>query len=151
MKEELWDIYDEEKQLTGRTMRRNDWNMKPGDYHLTVLAVIEKQQEEGAAPRFLITRRVLTKSWAPGHWEVPGGGVMAGETSLDAVCREIRAAVRERFDARTARAVTIQYGGSMNPGNAAELLSQPDVDGGLIGGASLDPAKFCEIVEAAKL
>ena len=37
MKDELWDIYDENKKLTGRTMKRNDWNMKPGDYHLTVL------------------------------------------------------------------------------------------------------------------
>ena len=47
--------------------------------------------------------------------------------------------------------MTVQYGGSMNPANAAELLAQPDVDGGLIGGASLDPEKFCKIVKAAKL
>jgi triosephosphate isomerase len=47
--------------------------------------------------------------------------------------------------------VTVQYGGSMNPANAAELLAQPDVDGGLIGGASLDPKKFYQIVEAAKI
>ena len=83
-------------------------------------------------------------------WAI-GTGRTATPQQAQEMCREIRAAVRERFDARTARAVTIQYGGSMNPGNAAELLSQPDVDGGLIGGASLDPAKFCEIVEAAKL
>ena len=83
-------------------------------------------------------------------WAI-GTGRTATPAQAQEMCREIRAAVRERFDARTARAVTIQYGGSMNPGNAAELLSQPDVDGGLIGGASLDPAKFCEIVEAAKL
>ena len=67
------------------------------------------------------------------------------------MCREIRGAIREKYDARTARAVTVQYGGSMNPANAAELLAQPDVDGGLIGGASLDPGKFYQIVEAAKL
>ncbi len=106
MKDELWDIYDENRQLTGRTMKRNDWNMKAGDYHLTVLAVIEQVSGDaskaggasetgnapgtaGGPPRFLITRRVLTKSWAPGHWEVPGGGVMAGETSFEAVCREV--------------------------------------------------------------
>ena len=58
MKDELWDIYDEKKQLTGRTMRRNDWNMKPGDYHLTVLGVV--RHEDG---RYLITKRVITKSW----------------------------------------------------------------------------------------
>ena len=48
-----------------------------------------------------------------------------------------------------ARSVTIQYGGSMNPKNAAELLAQPDVDGGLIGGASLKPADFVQIINSA--
>lgn len=81
---EYWDIYDADKQKTGRTMRRNDWNMKPGDYHLSVLGVIVRPDG-----RFLITRRVDTKSWAPGWWEVSGGGVRAGETSRDAVVREL--------------------------------------------------------------
>lgn len=85
MKDELWDIYDENKRLTGRTMRRNDWNMEPGDYHLTVLAVI--RHTDG---RYLITKRVMTKSWAAGWWEVSGGGVMAGEDSRTAVLREVR-------------------------------------------------------------
>lgn len=85
MKDELWDIYDENKALTGRTMRRNDWNMKPGDYHLTVLGVI--RHTDG---RYLITKRVMTKGWAPGWWEVSGGGVMAGEDSYTAVLREVR-------------------------------------------------------------
>lgn len=83
--DELWDIYDENKQPTGRTMRRNDWNMKPGDYHLTVLAIL-KRKSDG---RYLITQRAADKSWAPLQWEVSGGGVMAGETSFDAVCREV--------------------------------------------------------------
>ena len=83
-------------------------------------------------------------------WAI-GMGRTASPAQAQEMCREIRAALRELFDARTARAVTVQYGGSMNPANAAELLAQPDVDGGLIGGASLDPVKFCEIVEAAKL
>jgi len=82
---ELWDIYDSNKQLTGRTMQRNDWHMKPGEYHLTVLGVIRRP--DGT---FLITRRVLTKAWAAGWWEVSGGGVQAGETSFEAVCREVR-------------------------------------------------------------
>ena len=82
---ELWDIYDENKQLTGRTMKRNDWNMKPGEFHLTVLGVIHRPDG-----KFLITQRVMTKSWAPGWWEVSGGGVMAGETSEQAIQREIR-------------------------------------------------------------
>ena len=41
---ELWDIYDENKERTGRTMKHNDWNMKPGDYHLTVLGVLQNRE-----------------------------------------------------------------------------------------------------------
>ncbi len=81
---EFWDIYDSNKQKTGRTMKRNDWCLKDGEYHLTVLGVIVRPDG-----RFLITQRVMTKSWAPGWWEVSGGGVMAGEESQDAVKREI--------------------------------------------------------------
>ena len=61
----------------------------------------------------------------------------------------IRTTVRHLYGARIARSITIQYGGSMKPGNAAELLAQPDIDGGLIGGASLKPADFVEIINAA--
>ncbi len=85
MEDELWDIYDGNKRPTGRTMRRNDWNMRPGDYHLTVLAVV--RHPDG---RFLITKRAMTKSWAPGCWETPGGGVLSGEDSGSAVLRELR-------------------------------------------------------------
>ena len=83
-------------------------------------------------------------------WAI-GTGRTAAPAQAQDMCREIRAAIRECYDARTARAVTVQYGGSMNPSNASELLAQPDVDGGLIGGASLDPNKFYQIVKAAKL
>jgi 8-oxo-dGTP pyrophosphatase MutT (NUDIX family) len=82
---EMWDIYDENKKPTGRTMKRNDWNLKEGEYHLTVLGVVA--HKDG---RFLITKRVMTKAWAAGHWEVSGGAVQAGESSLDAVYREVR-------------------------------------------------------------
>lgn len=81
---EYWDIYDSNKQKTGRTMKRNDWCLKDDEYHLTVLGVVAKPDG-----RFLITKRVMTKSWAPGWWEVSGGGVMAGEESIDAVKREV--------------------------------------------------------------
>lgn len=81
---EYWDIYDSDKQPTGRTMLRNDWTMEPGDYHLTVLGVIRRSDG-----KFLITQRVMTKSWAAGWWEVSGGGVQAGETSEEAVRREV--------------------------------------------------------------
>lgn len=82
---ELWDIYDKNKQKTGRTMKKNDWRLKEGEYHLTVLGVL--QARDG---RYLITQRVMSKTWAPGWWEVSGGGVQAGEESLEAVLREIR-------------------------------------------------------------
>lgn len=82
---ELWDIYDVNKQRTGRTMKRNDWTMKPGDYHLSVLVIIRRPDG-----RFLITQRVMTKAWAPGWWEVSGGAAQAGEESFEAVCREIK-------------------------------------------------------------
>lgn len=81
---ELWDIYDENRQRTGRTMQRNDWHMQPGEYHLTVLGIV--RNVDG---RFLITRRVMTKAWAPSWWEVSGGAAQAGEDSADAVKREI--------------------------------------------------------------
>ena len=82
---ELWDIYDANNQPTGRTMRRNDWHMKPGEFHLTVLGVIARP--DGT---FLITKRVMTKAWAPGWWEVSGGAAQAGESSWEAVRREVR-------------------------------------------------------------
>ncbi len=81
---EFWDIYDCNKKKTGRTMKRNDWILKDGEYHLTVLGVIMRSDK-----KFLITQRVMTKAWAPGWWEVSGGAAMAGEESEDAVKREI--------------------------------------------------------------
>ena len=82
---EYWDIYDENKQPTGRTMKRNDWCLKDGEYHLTVLGVVARQ--DGT---FLITKRVMTKAWAPGWWEVSGGAAQAGEDSYEAVLREVK-------------------------------------------------------------
>lgn len=61
----------------------------------------------------------------------------------------IRSVVAKLYDEETAQAVTIQYGGSMNPKNADELLAQEDVDGGLIGGAALKSDDFTQIVKAA--
>ena len=55
---EFWDIYNEKKEKTGRTMKRNDWNMKPDEFHLTVLGVL--QRPDG---RYLITRRRMDKEW----------------------------------------------------------------------------------------
>lgn len=73
---EMWDIYDANKEKTGRLMKKNDWQLKDGEYHLTVLGVIERPDG-----KFLITQRVMTKAWAPGWWEVSGGAAQAGEES----------------------------------------------------------------------
>ena len=81
-------------------------------------------------------------------WAI-GTGKTATAAEAQEVCEGIRAIVRKLYGARVARAVTIQYGGSMNAKNAAELLSQPDIDGGLIGGASLKADQFMEIINAA--
>ena len=81
-------------------------------------------------------------------WAI-GTGRTATAEQANEVCNAIRATIRHLYGARVARSVTIQYGGSMNPGNAVELLAQPDVDGGLIGGAALKPDQFVEIINAA--
>ena len=81
-------------------------------------------------------------------WAI-GTGKTATAEQAGEVCESIRAVIRKLYGARVARSVTIQYGGSMNAKNAYELLAQPDVDGGLIGGASLKAPDFVQIVNAA--
>ena len=81
-------------------------------------------------------------------WAIGTGKTATAEQAAE-VCESIRVVIRKLYGARVARAVTIQYGGSMNAKNAAELLAQPDIDGGLIGGASLKPADFTTIINAA--
>ena len=81
-------------------------------------------------------------------WAIGTGKTATAEQAAE-VCTSIRTTVRHLYGARIARSITIQYGGSMKPGNAAELLAQPDIDGGLIGGAALKPADFVEIINAA--
>lgn len=83
-------------------------------------------------------------------WAI-GTGKTATAQQANEVCAAIRSTVAGLYGKGTADALTVQYGGSMNPKNAAELLAQPDVDGGLIGGASLRPADFAAIVKAASV
>lgn len=77
-------------------------------------------------------------------WAI-GTGKTATTEQAQEVCKAIRDCIAEVYDAATAEAVRIQYGGSVNAGNAAELFAQPDIDGGLVGGASLK-ADFGKIV-----
>ena len=82
-------------------------------------------------------------------WAI-GTGKTATAEQANEVCHTIREVIADLYGKDAADAFTIQYGGSMNAGNAAELLAQPDVDGGLIGGASLKPQDFATIVAAAQ-
>ena len=77
-------------------------------------------------------------------WAI-GTGKTATSDQAEEICAAIRECIAEVYDDATAAAIRIQYGGSMNAGNAAELLAKPDIDGGLVGGASLK-AEFGKIV-----
>ena len=81
-------------------------------------------------------------------WAI-GTGVTATADQADEGNGFVRAAVAEAYGSDAAESITVQYGGSMNDGNASELLSKVNVDGGLIGGASLKTDKFTAIVKAA--
>ena len=82
-------------------------------------------------------------------WAI-GTGKTATAQQAEEVCAYIRSLLGKMFDEATAQAVTIQYGGSMNAKNAAELLAMENIDGGLIGGASLKADDFATIVSCVK-
>lgn len=82
-------------------------------------------------------------------WAI-GTGKTATADQAEEVCAFIRATLAKLYGADVAETITIQYGGSMNAGNAAELVSKPNVDGGLIGGASLKAPDFTTIIKAAE-
>jgi len=113
--------------------------------------VLEEQIREGlagvSAEVFMRARTVIAYEpvWAIG----------TGETATPKMANEahahIRGILREKYGEEVADQTSIQYGGSMKPGNAAELLAQEHIDGGLIGGASLDAASFAGIVAAVPL
>lgn len=83
----------------------------------------------------------------------PVWAIGTGRTASPAQAQEAHAFIRrtlaEMHDEETAQKIRIQYGGSVKPGNMAELISQADVDGALVGGASLEPGSFWEICKAA--
>ncbi|MCD8322588.1 MAG: triose-phosphate isomerase [Oscillospiraceae bacterium] len=81
-------------------------------------------------------------------WAIGTGRTATAEQAQE-VCGHIRAVLAELFGAETARHIRVLYGGSMNGKNAASLLAKPDIDGGLIGGASLKPLEFADIIGAA--
>ena len=78
-------------------------------------------------------------------WAI-GTGRNATPEDADQTCGVVRAALADVYDAATAESVRIQYGGSVKPGNIAELMGMPHIDGALVGGASLDPDDFARII-----
>jgi len=81
-------------------------------------------------------------------WAI-GTGKVATPEQAEEVHRDLRKLLTSRYNAATAEAVRIQYGGSVKPGNAASLLQQPNIDGALVGGACLTSADFGGIIAAA--
>lgn len=112
----------------------------------THFAVLEKQISEGlfhlSAEQMMKVVVAYEPVWAIG----------TGKTASTAQAQEIHAFIRglitKKYDAAKANEITIQYGGSVKPDNAAELFSAPDIDGALVGGAALQSRSFADIVKA---
>ena len=81
---ELWDIYDKNKQKTGRTAERGVYQFKEGEYHIVVTGIILNSKNE-----ILISKRAEFKKFG-GMWECNGGSILAGETSLQGIIRELK-------------------------------------------------------------
>jgi triosephosphate isomerase len=79
-------------------------------------------------------------------WAI-GTGRNATPDDANETCGVVRAAIGDLYGDAIARGVRIQYGGSVKPGNAADLMAMPEIDGALVGGASLDPDDFARIVQ----
>lgn len=90
--------------------------------------------------------RQLVVAYEP-VWAI-GTGKNCNPADAQATCAAIRAVLAERFGKETAEAIRIQYGGSVKPGNIADYMALPDVDGALVGGAGLEPASFAAICKA---
>jgi triosephosphate isomerase len=115
-------------------------------------------QRDGGHTQDVVRRQLAAVIHANGHCisEIvvayePVWAIGTGRTASPEQAQQVHAVLRAQLKAATAQAgrMTILYGGSMNAGNAAELLQQPDIDGGLIGGASLKAADFLTIIAAA--
>jgi triosephosphate isomerase len=109
--------------------------------------VVEDQLSGGLVNLTSEQVRGLTIAYEP-VWAI-GTGKTATPEQANEVHAFIRNTMRSKYDDDTAQSIRIQYGGSVNAKNAKELLGQPEIDGALVGGASLDPNSFLDIVSEA--
>lgn len=109
--------------------------------------VISEQMRAGLAGFTQAQARLMVIAYEP-VWAI-GTGKVCDAAEADRVCGLIRGLVGEMYGDAAAEAVRIQYGGSVKPDNAAELLHKPNIDGALVGGASLVASDFAAIVKAA--
>ena len=108
-------------------------------------AKVQGQVREGLAGLSAEMVSNLVVAYEP-IWAI-GTGETATAEDAQAMCAEVRQVVREAHGDKAADAVRVQYGGSVKPGNIVELMSQPDIDGALVGGASLEADSFAAIVQ----
>lgn len=110
--------------------------------------VVEQQIKGSLAGIDVTELKKVVVAYEP-VWAI-GTGLTASPEQAQEMHAHIRDVMTKVWDADAAQSVRIQYGGSMKPANAAELLAQPDIDGGLIGGASLEVRSFVELVKIAQ-
>ncbi len=108
-------------------------------------AKVEGQVREGLAGLSAEMVAKLVIAYEP-IWAI-GTGETATAEDAQAMCAKVREVVREAHGDKAADAVRVQYGGSVKPGNIVELMGQPDIDGALVGGASLEADSFAAIVQ----
>jgi len=111
--------------------------------------IIRKQVEDGLKGIDNESMKKVIIAYEP-VWAI-GTGVTASPEQAQAVHAFIRNLIEQLYDKNIASGLQVQYGGSMKPGNANELLSQPDIDGGLIGGAALKADSFAKLIEIAQM
>ncbi|HIC95028.1 TPA: triose-phosphate isomerase [Candidatus Bipolaricaulota bacterium] len=111
-------------------------------------AVLERQVRAGLAGLNAEQVARMVIAYEP-VWAI-GTGETASPQDADAGARFIRGLVAELHDERTSRALRVQYGGSVRPENISAMMRQEEIDGALVGGASLDPETFAELVRRAR-